>query len=122
MICCKLFLVRIDIIAREYLPASLSTLSSILFLLLFIKRQYHLESLFEMHSLRTYVPLVLERELTFVLEWQFPALRMRGKKKEIDFQSVYKYSYCFPTADVNLLMRSLFAMDNYSTTCAVWTS
>lgn len=119
MICCKLFLVRIGIV-REYLPPSLSIFSPIPFLLLFIKRQYHLESFFEMYSL-TYVPLALERELTFILEWQFPALRMR-KKKEIDFQSVYKYSYCFPTADINLLMRSLLAVDNYSTTCVVWTS
>jgi len=46
---------------------------------------------------------------------------MYEEKKEIDFQSANKYSYCFP-GNINLLMRSLLAADNYSTTCVVWTS
>jgi len=72
---------RIDIIAREYLPASFFLSPLRFFPVSFIIHKTSISLRIGFWNALADVHLILERELTFILEWQFPALRMKKKKE-----------------------------------------
>lgn len=114
-ICYKLFLVRIDIIARECIS------SSIFSLILF--RVIHKTSISFMfrNALADVRSFSLRTRLDVYLEWQFPASYTRKKREWIFYQWINIHTYLI--ADINLLMKITLAADYYSTTqCAIRTS